>query len=140
MPHWYKAQAGNAFSQRIFDKLKKRGETVTAMVVVGMIPDPKGRIREIEEIEAVACSVQNMFLTCTAYGLGAFWSSPDFMYSDEFRDYVGFPEGGKVLGMFYIGYPEGEWPQAHRKPLEYVTRWEEEREPGVDVHGPFPER
>ena len=30
---------------------------------------------QVEEIEAVACAVQNMHLTATARGLGAYWST-----------------------------------------------------------------
>ena len=33
-------------------------------------------------------------------------------------------DGVQGMGLFYMGYPEGEWPgKGHRKPLEYVTRW-----------------
>ena len=29
----------------------------------------------------------------------------------------------KCLGLFYIGYPSIDWPTAHRKPLEFNTKW-----------------
>lgn len=123
LPFWYKKYAGAKFSEGKWEKLRQRGARVTAMVAVGMVPDPNGRIKELEEIEAVACAVQNMALTATGYGLGAFWSSPDFIYEDEVRDFVGLPENGRLLGLVYFGYPDGKWPVSHRKPLEYVTRW-----------------
>jgi nitroreductase len=85
--------------------------------------DPSGKILELEEIEAVSCAVQNMHLTCTAYGLGAFWSSPKFVYSQEMNDFLGLGANDKCLGLFYIGYPSGEWPKSHRKPLEYMCEW-----------------
>ena len=81
------------------------------------------RIPEIEEVQAVACSVQNMYLTCTAYGIGGYWSSPKFIYSDEMKKFLGLGEKDRCLGLFYMGYPQGEWPKSHRKPLEYVTEW-----------------
>jgi nitroreductase len=31
--------------------------------------------------------------------------------------------GDRCLGLIYVGYPEVEWPEQHRKPLEYVTTW-----------------
>jgi nitroreductase len=44
----------------------------------------------------------------------------------EVKAFVGLPENGEVLGIFYMGYPEdGAWPKSHRKPLEYVTDWNE---------------
>jgi len=88
--------------------------------------DKTEKIPEIEEVEAVACAVQNMYLTCVAYGLGSFWSSPKFIYSSEMNEFLGLGEKDKCLGIFYIGYPNQESPKSHRKPLEYVTEWIEE--------------
>ena len=48
----------------------------SAIIAVSMKRDVTEKIPEIEEIEAVACAIQNMLLTATAYGLGTFWSSP----------------------------------------------------------------
>lgn len=45
------------------------------------------KIREFEEIEAVACAVQNIHLTASARGLGAFWSTPPFLYTPEMNAY-----------------------------------------------------
>lgn len=114
---------GDAFSPRKFEKIRKRGETVSTVVVLCMERDPEEKIPEVEEIEAVACAVQNMYLTCTAYGIGGFWSSPKFIYSDEMREYLKLGEKDRCLGLFYMGYPDIEWPKSHRKPLEYVTEW-----------------
>ena len=125
LPEWYQTFAGDKFSQKKYDTLKRRGETVTALIAIGMVPDPNGRIKELEEIEAVACAVQNLHLTATAYGIGGFWSSPGFIYRPEVREFVGLPENGQLLGLFYLGYPAGEWPISHRKPLEYMTTWHE---------------
>lgn len=125
LAEWYRQFSGDKFSPGKYEKLRVRGERVTALVAVGMVPDPNGRIVEIEEVEAVACAIQNMQLTATAYGIGAFWSSPGFIYKDEVRDFVGLPDNGKLLGLVYFGYPAREWPISHRKPLEYVTQWVE---------------
>lgn len=125
LSQWYQQAAGESFSQAKFDKLVRRGEWVTALIVVGMVPDPSGRISIADERCAVACAVQNMYLTCTAHGIGGFWSTPKFMKLDEVRNVAGLPENGEVMGLFYLGYPAEEWPKSHRKPLEYVTTWRE---------------
>lgn len=125
LSQWYQQAAGGEFSQTKFEKLQRRGELVTALVVVGMVPDPNGRIAIEDERCAVACAVQNMYLTCTAHGIGGFWSTPKFMKLDEVRSFAGLPENGEVMGFFYLGYPADEWPKSHRKPLEYVTTWRE---------------
>ncbi|MBQ81213.1 MAG: nitroreductase [Crocinitomicaceae bacterium] len=127
MPHWYKNFVSEEkFSQKKFEKLEARGEKCSVIVAVTMVPDPNERIPEIEEVEAVACAVQNMYLTCAAHGIGALYSTPRFIYSEEVSEFLGLEEGAKCLGLFYMGYPEGEWPKSHRKPLEYVTEWIEE--------------
>ena len=127
LPIWYKNFIGEEkFSQKKFDKLEARGEKCSVIIAVTMVPDSTGRIPEVEEIEAVACAVQNMYLTCTAHGIGALYSTPGFLYTEEVREFLNLKEGGRVLGLFYLGYPEGDWPKSHRKPLEYVTEWIEE--------------
>ena len=128
LAEWYKSFSGDKFSQAKFEKLQTRGKRVTALVAVGMVPDPNGRIKELEEIEAVACAIQNMALTATGYGIGAFWSTPSFIAQPEVRSFVGLPANGQLLGLVYFGYPAGEWPISHRKPLEYVTTWVESTE------------
>jgi nitroreductase len=77
----------------------------------------------LEEIQAVACAVQNMYLTCTAYGMGGFWSTPKLIYSQQMNQFLELSEKDKCLGLFYIGYPSVEWPSSHRKPLEYNAKW-----------------
>lgn len=104
-------------------KLVSRPIKSSVVVAIIMKRDETKKIAEIEEIEAVACAVQNMHLTCTAYGIGGFWATPKIIQFDEFKSYLNIGEKDQCLGLFYMGYPEIEWPKAHRKPLEYVTEW-----------------
>lgn len=106
-----------------FAKLVSRPLKSSVVIAVCMERQPEEKILEIEEIEAVACAIQNMHLTCTAYGLGGFWSTPKLIYSSEMNEFLKLNEKDKCLGLFYIGYPDIEWPKAHRKPLEYTTEW-----------------
>ena len=127
MPNWYKNYVSEEkFSQKKYDKIANRVERCSVIIAITMVVDPNGRIPEIEEVQAVACAVQNMYLTCTAHGIGAKYSTPGYLLSDEVKEFLGLEENGKCLGLFYLGYPEGEWPKSHRKPLEYVTEWIEE--------------
>lgn len=114
------------FNEMKFKKLKNRPLSSSVVIAINMTPDPKGRIAEIEEIEAVACAVQNMYLTCTAYGIGGFWATPKLLNLPETNEFLGLKEGDKCLGLFYMGYPSIDWPKGHRKPLEYVTTWIDE--------------
>jgi nitroreductase len=104
-------------------KMLTRPMKSSVVVAVCMERQAEEKILEIEEIEAVACAIQNMHLSCTAYGLGGFWATPKLIYSAQMNDFLGLGEKDKCLGLFYIGYPAIEWPKAHRKPLEYTTQW-----------------
>ncbi|MFN3916691.1 MAG: nitroreductase [Flavobacteriales bacterium] len=105
-------------------KMQNRPLKSQVVIAVCMVKDTKGKIPEIEEVEAVACAVQNIHLTCTAYGLGGFWSTPGVIYKSEMNQFLKLAENDKCLGLFYIGYPAGDWPSpGHRKPIEYVTEW-----------------
>lgn len=104
-------------------KLSNRPLKSSVVIAVTMHRDRTGKISELEEIEAVACAIQNMYLSTTAYGMGGFWSTPKIMYSQEMNDFLNIEKEDKCLGLFYIGYPGIEWPKSHRKPLEYATEW-----------------
>ena len=104
-------------------KLITRPLKSSVVIAVCMERQKEEKILEIEEIEAVACAIQNLHLSCTAYGLGGFWSTPKLIYSDEMNEFLKLNPKDKCLGLFYIGYPAIEWPKAHRKPLEYTTEW-----------------
>jgi nitroreductase len=97
---WYRQASGQAASDAKVKKLKARGERVTAMVIVGVKPDPSGRIDIRDERYAVACAMQNMYLTCTAHGLGGFWSTPSMIHLPEVREFAGFDMDTEVLGFF----------------------------------------
>ena len=64
-----------------------------------------------------------MHLTATAYGLGGYWSSGAVCYSEEMKTFLNLQPKDKCLGLFYLGYPNIDWPKKHRKPLEYKTEW-----------------
>ena len=105
-------------------KLIRRPLLSSAVIAVSMKRQAEEKIMEIEEIEAVACAIQNIHLTCTAYGIGGFWSTPKLIYTKEINEFLNLEEKDKCLGLFYIGYPTIEWPaNSHRKPIEYNTKW-----------------
>jgi nitroreductase len=104
-------------------KMLNRPLLSSAVIAVCMHRQEEEKIEEIEEIEAVACAVQNMHLTCTAYGIGGFWSTPKLIYHSKMNDFLDLAEKDKCLGLFYLGYPSIEWPESHRKPLEYNSTW-----------------
>ena len=111
------------FSTTKHAKYSNRPEKASAVIAICMKRQESQKIPEIEEIEAVACAVQNMHLTCTAYGLGGFWSTGGGVYGEAMHEFLHLEADERCLGFFYIGYPDIEWPKGQRRPLEYVTEW-----------------
>lgn len=106
-------------------KLISRPKMASAVIAVSMKRDESLRISEQDELLAVACAVQNMHLTCTAYGLGGFWSTPGIIHTPAMNHLLDLGENDKCVGLFYVGYPAVEWPKGQRKPIEYVTTWKQ---------------
>ncbi len=114
------------FMQRKYENATQRPLQSSVVVALGLARDPKGKISELEEQLAMACAVQNMHLTCTAYGLGGFWGTGAVVTGDGMRRFLGLAEGDRCMGLFYMGYPAVEWPKGYRKALPDVTTWHED--------------
>jgi len=89
------------FSPFKYKKINDTCKLASAIIVICMQRDPKERVPEWEEVAATAMAVQNMWLTCTAYGVGCYWSSPTLIaYMNGFFD---LEEGERCLGFLYLG-------------------------------------
>lgn len=114
------------FLQRKYENMTRRPLQSSVVIAIGMARDGSGKIGERDELLAVACAVQNMFLTCTAYGLGAFWATGGPMTGAAMRDFIGLGPDGQAMGLFHIGYPAIEWPKGYRKPIDQLVTWRSE--------------
>lgn len=113
------------FDGQKLEKLKGRADKASAIIAIGMRRQATGKIPEIEEVEAVACAVQNMFLTATAHGIAFYWGSGGLTYSEEMKNFLGLKSIDQCLGLIFLGYPSIEWPKGQRRPVEYYTEWVE---------------
>ena len=73
-----------------------------AVIAICMHRDPAESVPEWEEIAAVAAAVQNMWLSCTALGIGSYWSSP--ASATHADDFLSLAANERCLGWFYMGY------------------------------------
>jgi nitroreductase len=113
------------FKEEKYQKLATKPLKCSHIISIGMKRDPKGKIPEIEEVEAVACAVQNMYLTATAYGIGCYWGSGGVTYKDEAKEFFGLGAEDKLLGFLYLGIPKTKWPEGRRKPAHEKVEWVE---------------
>jgi nitroreductase len=121
----YQEYAGSKFDETKYRKLQETPLLASHVISIGMKRDPNGRIPEIEEIEAVACAVQNMHLTATAYGLGAYWTSGGVTNYEQAKTFFNLGENDKLLGFFYIGYIAKPAAAGTRKPIVDKVVWVE---------------
>ncbi len=99
----YKETVGEEqFSEMKYKKTKQKPLLCDTVIAICMQRDPDERVPEWEEIAATACAVQNMWLSCTAYNIGCYWSSPKTI--DISGDFLGLKQGERCLGFFYMGY------------------------------------
>lgn len=119
----YKKTSGEDFKEDKYTKLQQQPLLASHIIAIGMKRTTTKRIPEIEDIEAVACAVQNIYLSVTAYGLGGYWTTGGATYIDEAKSFFGLGDADKLLGFFYIGHIAIPSPAAIRKPLEEKVNW-----------------
>ena len=102
-------------------KIKDKCNQSQCVVLICMQRDVLERLPEWEEIASVAMSVQNMWLACTACGIGSYWSSPAMIqYMDEF---VSLNTGERCLGIFYMGIADQPILNGSRKSMVEKVRY-----------------
>lgn len=119
----YKSEAGDNFKEITYNKLKQQPLRASHIIAIGMKRTTGKPIPEIEDIEAVACSVQNIYLSVTAYGLGGYWTSGGVTYKESAKPFFGLGEQDKLLGFFYIGHVAIPSTAATRLPVEEKVKW-----------------
>jgi nitroreductase len=110
------------FDQKKYDKLSKKPTLASHVIGIGMKRDINNILPEIEEVSAVACAVQNMMLTATAYGLGCYWGTGGVTYMEEAKPFFGLEPKDTFMGFLFIGIPE-KWHESTRKPIEDSVQW-----------------
>lgn len=93
------------------------------IIVICLERQKSEKIPEIEEIEAVACSVQNMALTAAAYEICSFWGSGGVTYTNELKQFLGLGEKDKCLGYLYLGYSDSPTAKSRREPIQDKVQW-----------------
>lgn len=96
------------------------------IIAVGMKRDATKRLPEWEELGAVFCAVQNMYLTATAYGVGCYLSTGGITNFEEAKPFFGLGTDDKLCGFLHVGMPKGAIPDGRRKPVADKVIWVKE--------------
>ena len=112
--------APEAFSQARYDAAGEKVLKSNCVIAINVELHPD-KLPEWEETASVACAVQNMWLTATAYGIGSYWSSPAIL--TQLGEFAGIDSTQKCLGLFFMGYHDAPEAPARRTPIENKVTW-----------------
>ena len=119
----YKESAGEKFKEASYQKLQRNPLLASHVIALCMKRDPNKKHPEVEEIAAVACAVENIYLSVTAYGLGGYWTTGGVTYNEKAKPFFDLGEDDRLLGFFYLGHVAVPSPAGKRKPLEEKVVW-----------------
>jgi len=111
------------FPESRYDETLNYPKNATLLAVVFQ-RNERARIPEWEEIAAISSAIQNMWITCSVMGLGAYWDTAPatIKYCEENLE---LKKNEKSLGIFYMGIPKttNENQIRKRKPINKKLTW-----------------
>lgn len=111
------------FKNMKFKKVTKKAAKSYAMIAICMQRDSNESIPLVEETNAVACAVQNIWLSAHAYGIGMYWSSPKYIYGKQVAEFLNLKEGESCLGVIFMGYHKAPELPARRTSVQEKVEW-----------------
>ena len=116
-------QAKGTFDEKKYEGLKTKPFECSHIIAIGMKRDEKNSIPEWEEMGAVFCAVENMYLTATAYGIGCYLSTGGVTNFEVAKEFFGLDKEDKLLGFLNIGMLKSSPHEGKRKPIEDKVKW-----------------
>jgi nitroreductase len=115
--------ADGSFREDRYVGLQSKPLEASHIIAVGMKRDEGNRLPEWEELGAVFCAVQNMYLTATSYGAGCYLSTGGITNFEEAKSFFGLGAEDKLCGFMFVGMPKGNVPDGRRKPINEKVKW-----------------
>lgn len=115
--------ADGTYQEERFQNLLSKPMLSSHIIAIGMKRDAKKSVPEIEEVGAVFCAVQNMYLTTRAYGIGGYLSTGGITYFEEAKSFFGWGPEDKLIGFFHVGIPKSNLMAGKRKPVSEKVKW-----------------
>ena len=119
----YRETAGTKFKQEKFEKFRNMPLLSSHVIAICMKRSRQNSVPEIEEIAAVACAVENIYLSVTAFGLGGYWSTGGITYEESAKPFFGLEENDLLMGFFYIGIIRDASPPSVRTDISLKSTW-----------------
>jgi nitroreductase len=111
------------FDKAVYNKLFTQGDKASHVIIAAMKRGNLPKIPVVEEVEAVACAVQNVLLGATALGIASFWSTGGMASKLPMKSFLSLGDDDHLIGVLYLGYAD-QYPQGNRIiPLENKIKW-----------------
>lgn len=119
-----KTQADGTYKEERYQNLLVKPLECSHIILVYMKRDEKKSVPVIEEIGAVFCAIQNLYLTATAYNIGCYISTGGVTYFEESKPAFGLSSEDILIGFINIGMPKPELKlMGKRKAWEEKVNW-----------------
>lgn len=115
--------ADGSFREDRYQSLQIKPMESSHIIAIGMKRDEAERLPEWEELGAVFCAIQNMYLTSTAYGVGCYLSTGGITNFEEAKSFFGLGPEDKLCGFLHVGMPKGTIPDGRRRPVNEKVKW-----------------
>lgn len=120
----YKKYSGTNFKEKKLKNLSEYPLMSSHVIAIGMKRSIAIQIPEEEEIIAVGCAIENIYLSLTAYGLGGYLSTASIGFMKEDKKIFELEDQDKLIGFFFIGYPSDlAIPLSRRDPVNQKVKW-----------------
>ncbi len=107
----------------VLDVERSRPLRAPVIIAVGVDKPVEPKVLELENICAAAAAAQNLLLAVTALGLAAMWRTGPAALDPRVKEFLGLAPDQHLIGLIYLGYPEGEPIRQERPGFEDRTTW-----------------
>ena len=112
------------FSESSFLKIKHRGDLASHLIVAYMKRGNNIKIPRLEELCAVSCAIQNIWLLASSMQIGMYWGTGGMVHHSCMKDYFSLEAEDEIMGFLFLGNTDEEWPQGRRLiPLTEKIKW-----------------
>ncbi|MFZ9981367.1 MAG: nitroreductase family protein [Cyclobacteriaceae bacterium] len=119
-------EANGTYKEDRYQNLLVKPMESSHIIAVGMKRDAASGLPEWEELGAVFCAVENIYLAATAFGIGCYLSTGGITNFEEAKEFFGLGPQDRLCGFIHIGRTaiyESALPQSPRKPLNEKMKW-----------------
>lgn len=121
---YHEETSPDKFRQEKLDKTLGYKQQISHAIAIILHREEPERSVEREDICAVACSVQNMYLSLDQFPHAAgYWSTGLGTYSSRMHKYLGLEDKESLMGYFVLGHVETKRTEAHKRDFHKFVRY-----------------